>query len=368
METPCNHEVNDEPKISVEPYYDALANASQLANGPPVNARERRVRRAKEKASAFEAHALERPTDDARFQRPEVGGYVGKLGHIRRADARLGSAIAGNRFGMNDIATRPFAIVTGGSDGIGRSLAGQFVQHGYDVLIAAEDAGVNDAARDLSSADGTVEAIVVDLSTADGVDRLAERITSGGRPIDAIAINAGIGVGGAFTETSLEQELESIDLNVRSTVHLTKRILPSMVERGQGKILFTSSVASLMATPYEAVYGATKAFVKSFAAAIRNEVAETGVTVTTLMPGPTETNFFKRAGMMDTKVGADPKKADAEDVARQGFEALMSGKDQIIAGTLKTKLEGSVATLLPEKVTAGQHGAAAKPGSAPGSN
>lgn len=269
---------------------------------------------------------------------------------------------------MNNTAARSFAVVTGGSNGIGRALAAQFAQNGFDVLIAAEDAGVTEVATALSSTGKRVEAIQVDLSTPEGVEKLAETLQSQGRPIDAIAINAGIGVGGEFIETPLDRELEMIDLNVRSTVHLTKRVLPSLVERGQGKVLFTASIAGLMATPYEAVYGATKAFVKSFAAAIRNEVKEKGVTVTTLMPGPTETNFFKRADMMDTQVGTDPQKADADDVALQGFEALMSGRDEIIAGTLQTKLQGSVATLLPEAVTAGQHGAQAKPGSANGSN
>lgn len=264
---------------------------------------------------------------------------------------------------MNDSTTRPFAVVTGGSSGIGRALAAQFVAHGYDVLVAAEDAGVDEAARALATNDGTVEALRTDLATAEGVEALAARLDDSGRPLDAVAINAGIGIGGYFVETPLERELELLDLNVRSTVHLTKRILPRMVERGRGRLLFTASIAGLMATPYEAVYGASKAFVKSFAAAIRNEVRERGVTVTTLMPGPTETNFFERADMMDTKIGNQPK-VDAETVARQGFDALMNGTAEIVAGNLETKVEGATATLLPEAVTAARHGSAARPGSA----
>ncbi len=225
--------------------------------------------------------------------------------------------------------------------------------------------GLADAARELQGLGAQVETVQVDLATPQGVEDLASRITSSGRPLDAVAINAGIGVGGRFVETPLDQELELIDLNCRSTVHLAKRVLPAMVARNAGRLLFTSSVAAVMATPYEAVYGASKAFVKSFAASLRNELKESEITVTTLMPGPTETNFFHRAGMDDTQVGASDKKADPEQVARQGYEALMAGKHEVVAGPLMTKFEGTIAPALPEGVTAGRHGAMAEPGSAP---
>ncbi|HEY0614098.1 MAG TPA: SDR family NAD(P)-dependent oxidoreductase [Candidatus Elarobacter sp.] len=264
---------------------------------------------------------------------------------------------------MNGTTTGSYAVVTGASSGIGLELAKQFAEHGFDVLLAAEDAGLEQAATEVRALGHSVQTCRVDLSKPDGVEELAGRIAASGRPIDAIAINAGVGVGGRFLETPLEDELRLIDLNVRSTVHLTKRILPAMVQRGAGRILITASIAAVAATPYEAVYGASKAFDKSFAGSLRNELKETGVTVTTLMPGPTETNFFHRAGMDDTKVGQE-KKADAAQVARQGFEALMAGKHEVIAGPLKTKFEGLVSKIVPEEVTAGQHGKLAEPGGA----
>jgi uncharacterized protein len=195
------------------------------------------------------------------------------------------------------------------------------------------------------------------------VEELAGRIGAG-RPLDAVAINAGIGVGGRFLETPLEDELELIDLNVRSTVHLAKRVLPAMVARNEGRVLITASIAALAATPYEAVYGASKAFGKSFAASLRNELKDTGVTVTTLMPGPTDTNFFHRAGMDDTEIGASEKKADPEQVAKQAYDALMAGKHEVIGGPISTKFEGLMSKVVPEEITAGKHGKMAEPGSA----
>ena len=204
----------------------------------------------------------------------------------------------------------------------------------------------------------------MDLAGYDGVEQLYARIQSGGRPIDAIAINAGVGVGGDFTHgTDLKEELNLINLNVVSTVHLAKRVLPDMTARGSGRVLFTASIAAIMPAPFEAVYGASKAFVLSFSQALRNELKDSGVSVTALMPGPTETEFFHRADMDDTHVGVS-KKDDPDDVARQGFEALMAGKDKIIAGSLKTKIQGNASQVLPDAVTAAQHRAMAEPGSA----
>jgi short-subunit dehydrogenase len=182
--------------------------------------------------------------------------------------------------------------------------------------------------------------------------------------VDAIAINAGVGVGGDFArETDLKDELNLINLNVVSSVHLAKRVVKDMVDRHQGRILFSSSIAALMPGPFEAVYAASKAFLQSFSEALRNELKDTGVTVTSLMPGPTDTNFFHRAGMDDTKAGAD-KKDDPAMVAKQGFEALMAGKDSIIAGSLKTKLQGTVSKVLPDTANAELHRQLTEPGSA----
>jgi uncharacterized protein len=210
-----------------------------------------------------------------------------------------------------------------------------------------------------------VKSVQIDLAQFEGVEKLHETIQNFDRPVDAIAINAGVGVGGEFARhTKLEDELNLISLNVTSSVHLAKRVVRDMVNRKKGKILFTSSIAGTMPAPFEAVYGASKAFLLSFSEAIRNELVDTGVTVTALMPGATETNFFRRAGMLDTKVGA-AEKDSAADVARDGYEALMAGEDKVIAGSFKNKIEGGFgARFLPETVTASIHRKMAEPGSA----
>jgi uncharacterized protein len=196
---------------------------------------------------------------------------------------------------------------------------------------------------------------------------ISPRIAAAGRPVDALALNAGIGAGGAFVdgadETDLEQELRLIDLNVRSTVHLAKHVLRDMVARGEGRVLFTSSIASTMPGAFQAVYNASKSFVQSFALALRNELKDTGVTITSLMPGPTDTEFFERADMLDTSVGAGPKD-DPADVARDGFEALMSGDERVVSASMKTKLQGRGSRFLPDSKKAEMHRQMAEPGSA----
>jgi short-subunit dehydrogenase len=259
---------------------------------------------------------------------------------------------------------REFAVVTGASSGIGYELAKQFVQNGYDVLMAAEDEGIEQAATDLRR-DGQNQVIAVraDLATYDGVEELYAAILQSGRPVDAIAINAGRGIGGDFTrETELQDELNVIDVNVTSTVHLAKRVLPDLVSRGAGKVLFTSSIASMMPGTYQAVYNASKSFVQSFAEALRNELKDTGVTVTSLMPGPTDTNFFHRAEMDDTRVGSS-KKDDPAEVAEQGFKALMKGEEKVVAGSVMTKAQAAASKVMPDKVKAQMHRKMAEPGS-----
>lgn len=256
---------------------------------------------------------------------------------------------------------RQFAVVTGASSGIGKELARQFSTHGFDVLVTAEDAELEDAATELrAAADGEVQAVRADLATAEGVEQLLAAIAATGRPVDALALNAGVGNGGAFVDIPLADEQRLIALNVNSTVHLAKRLLPPMVLRGAGRILFTSSIASQMPGPYYATYAASKSFVQSLAEALRHEVKDRGVTITALLPGPTDTEFFDRAGMHDAPVDS-AKKDDPADVAADGFEALMAGKDQVVAGSRRNRLQAAGSKLMPDKLKAAVHSRMTKP-------
>ena len=264
---------------------------------------------------------------------------------------------------MADATSNGLAVVTGASSGIGFELARQFAEHGFNLIVVAEDEGINGAADELRDLRVEVEAVRADLTRAADVDRLWERVRARSRPLAAIALNAGVGVGGPFIDNDLDEELRLIELNVVSVVRLTKYAVRDMVNRGSGRILLTSSIAAELPAPFLAVYGASKSFVQSFAEALHHELKDTGVTVTALQPGPTETNFFERAGMMDTKVGVEEKDDPAE-VARQGFEGLMAGKHRVVAGSTTNKLQSAMAHVLPEQVKAAQHGKQLEPGSA----
>ncbi|HUS32682.1 MAG TPA: SDR family NAD(P)-dependent oxidoreductase [Kofleriaceae bacterium] len=264
---------------------------------------------------------------------------------------------------MGTATNRQFAVITGASSGIGFELAKQCVLNNFDILICAEDEGIHEAARHLGATGVAVEAVHADLATFEGCEKLVTAVNSYGRPLDALLLNAGIGVGGAFVQNELEDELRMIALNVNAVVHLAKRLVPRMVTRGQGRVLVTSSVAATSPAPFLAVYGATKAFDLSFAEALRFELKDTGVTVTALQPGATDTEFFDRADMDNTKV-AQGKKDDPEDVAKKGFDAMMAGKDKVIAAGLKSKLEGIAGELLPEPVKAKMQASQTRPGSA----
>ncbi|MGI8772933.1 MAG: SDR family NAD(P)-dependent oxidoreductase [Acidobacteriaceae bacterium] len=267
---------------------------------------------------------------------------------------------------MATSANNSFAVVTGASSGIGYHLARVFAENGFDLLVTSEDTKLADAVQELQALGVDVQSVQADLSKYDEVERLWQAISATGRPVDAIAINAGVGVGGDFArETDLAAELNIIELNVASTVHLAKRVLGPMVDRGAGRILFTSSIAGTMPTPLEAVYGASKAFVLEFAQSLRYELKDTGVTVTALKPGPTDTNFFHRTGMDDTEVGTKGKETnDPADVAKQGFDALMSGEQEVFSSSLRTKVEGAVGKILPDSVKAAQHQKMAEHGTA----
>ena len=188
-----------------------------------------------------------------------------------------------------------------------------------------------------------------------------------GTSAPAAALNAGVGQGGAFVDTDIADEKEIIDTNISSTVRLAKLVLQDMNGRGEGRVLFTSSIASTMPGSFQAVYNASKSFVQSFAEALQEELKDSGVTITSLMPGPTETNFFHRADIDATLVGASSKDS-AEQVAKQGFEALMKGDKKIIAGGVGTKAQGLAAKVLPDSVKGAMHRQMAQSGSAqPGS-
>jgi short-subunit dehydrogenase len=261
---------------------------------------------------------------------------------------------------MGTLNTRSLAVVTGASSGIGLELARQCAENGFDLLICAEDPGVQDAASQLASGGAQVEAVQLDLSTRAGCEQLATAVTALGRDVDALLLNAGVGVGGPFLETDLDEELDMIALNCNHTVHVAKRLLPAMVARGKGRVLVTASIASTAPSPYHAIYGATKAFVMSFAEALRFELKDTGITVTALQPGPTETNFFERAHMQETPVGK-AEKDDPAGVAKQGFEAMMAGKDSVLGGGMKSRLQGLANELLPETMKAAASAKQAKP-------
>jgi short-subunit dehydrogenase len=261
---------------------------------------------------------------------------------------------------------RPLALVTGASSGIGYDLARQFADNGFDLVVTAEDDELTTAAQHLRADGVEVTALQIDLAAPGGVDELYAAVRASGRPLAAAALNAGVGAGGAFaTDTDLADELRVVDLNVRSTVHLAKHVVRDMVARDEGRILFTSSIAATMPGAFQAVYNASKSFVQSFAVALREELEDSAVTVTSLMPGPTDTEFFERADMLDTKVGAGPKD-DPADVARLGFEALMDGDERVIAASLKTKLQGRAGRVLPDSVKAKMHREMAEPGGGKG--
>jgi uncharacterized protein len=259
-------------------------------------------------------------------------------------------------------AGRPLALVTGASSGIGLELAKQFVQNGFDLVVNAEDGGLASAAQELRGTGASVQEVQADLRTPAGVDAVWASVGAAGRPLAAAALNAGVGQGGPFVDNDIADEQEIIDTNVSSTVRLAKLVLRDMNARGEGRVLFTSSIASTMPGSFQAVYNASKSFVQSFAEALQEELKDSGVTITSLMPGPTETNFFHRAEMDDTKVGAGSKDSAAQ-VAEQGFEALMKGEKKLVAGGAGTKSQGLAAKVLPDSVKGLLHRNMAEPGS-----
>ena len=255
--------------------------------------------------------------------------------------------------------TRPLAIVTGASTGIGYELAKCCAENGFDLLVAADQSAINEAAQEFRKLGVGVEAVEADLATLEGVDKLYA--AAQGRPVEALLANAGHGLGHGFLDQDFDDVRHVIDTNIIGTIYLLQKVGRDMRARGKGRILITGSIAGFMPGSFQAVYNGTKAFIDSFSFALRNELKDTDVTVTCLMPGATDTEFFERADMLDTKVGQS-EKDDPAKVAKDGFEAMMKGEGDVVSGW-KNKLQTTLAAVTPSGVLAEQHRKMAEPGS-----
>jgi short-subunit dehydrogenase len=191
------------------------------------------------------------------------------------------------------------------------------------LAVCSEGDRLDVAVKELETVGVQVVAIHADLATREGVRQFWEQVVALGRDVDIACLNAGVGVGGLFAETDLDAELNSVELNCTGLVQLAKYVVRHMQEKNAGRILFTASIKGEMVAPRQAVYAATKAFDLSLAYSLRYELRDTGISVTALQPGPTNTNFFHRAGMDNTEVGSAGKfESEPEDVARQGIDAI----------------------------------------------
>lgn len=257
-------------------------------------------------------------------------------------------------------ANRPFAIVTGASTGIGLELAKCCAREGFDLLIVADEPAIEDAAAQLRGNGANVGALAADLATLEGVEQLYEAIS--GRHVDALLANAGRGLGRAFLDQEFAKARHVIETNVTGTAYLIHKVGNDMRRRNAGKILITGSIAGFIPGSFQAVYNGSKAFLNSFSFALREELKDTEITVTCLMPGATDTEFFRRADMMDTDVGTT-EKDDPAKVAEDGFKAMMSGAGDVVSG-FKNKVQSAAANVMPAGVLASQHRKMAEPGSA----
>jgi uncharacterized protein len=261
---------------------------------------------------------------------------------------------------MENTDFRALAVITGASSGIGRELALCCAANNHDVVLVADQGPLEEVAERCRAMGVNAFTMLADLATAEGVRALCDALAD--RPVDALLANAGHGLGHAFLDQDFDDIRHVIGTNITGTVALIHHVGRGMRERRRGRILITGSIAGLMPGSFQAVYNASKAFIDSFALALRNELRDSGVTVTCLMPGPTDTAFFERANMLDTQVGTDPKKDDPADVARTGFEAMMNGEADVVAGW-KNKLQATLAHITPAEALAERHRKMAEPGS-----
>jgi len=256
--------------------------------------------------------------------------------------------------------SKPLAVVTGASTGIGYELAKCCAQEGFDLVVVADEPEIKAAGKDFEALGAKVDVLQADLAEIDGVDKLYAVI--GERPVEALLANAGRGLGKGFLDQDFDNVQRVINTNITGTVYLIHKVGRGMRERSRGRILITGSVAGFVPGTYQAIYNASKAFLDSFSFALRAELKDTGITVTCLMPGATETEFFARADMLDTKVGQG-KKDDAVSVAKTGFKAMMKGEGDVVTGW-HNKLQSAIANVTPASVLAEQHRKKAEPGSA----
>jgi uncharacterized protein len=261
---------------------------------------------------------------------------------------------------IHPIGTKPLAVITGSSSGIGMYLAREAAEAGYDLVLAA-DTPFDETKMLLAQTGADIQTLDLDLATTEGVDSLHEALE--GRVPDLLLANAGHGLGKGFLDEDFDEALDVINTNITGTAYLIHLIGREMRARGTGRILITGSIAGFMPGSYQAVYNGTKAFIDSFSWALRNELKDTDISITCLMPGPTDTEFFERADMLDTKVGASDSKMDPAEVARIGFKAMLNGEGDVVAG-FKNKLQAAIANVTPAAMLAEQHRKMAEPGGA----
>lgn len=275
----------------------------------------------------------------------------------RQTGTRVASPVRMATNNTNTPGSRPLAVVTGASTGIGRELARVCAQKGFDLVIAADEALIHDTAAMCEDLGSRVTSVEADLATIDGVEQLYAAVD--GRPVAALLANVGRGLGDQFLEQDFNDVRRVVDTNITGTIYLIQKVGRDMRQRGQGRMLIVGSEAGYIPGAFHAVYNGTKAFINSFAFALREELKDSGVTITLLMPGPTETDFFERADMENTPV-AKGSKDDPADVAAQGVAAMMKGEADIVTGW-RNKVQTTIANVTPAEILAKMHRKKAEP-------
>lgn len=246
-----------------------------------------------------------------------------------------------------------YAFITGGSEGIGLELAKLFAKDGYHLILVARDQEkLQRAAEEINRThDVTVHTIGRDLMRPEAPSEVYQEVRAKGIAVDVLVNNAGQGVYGRFVDNELQEELDIIQLNIKATVELTKYFLQDMLRQNKGKVLNVGSIAGEMPGPWQAVYHGTKAFIHSWSEGLRNELQDTAITITILVPGATDTAFFDKAGMKESKIYEESNLADPVKVARDGYEGLMKGEHKVVSG-LKNKAMVGLSQVMPDPMVA----------------